>query len=89
MSTADIVQKLWNYCNALRDDGMSYGDYVEQLTYLLFLKMADERKKPPYVSASLPVRSTQASVHAQADGMSCGGYVKKLTYLLNFREVMV
>ena len=40
-----IVQKLWNYCNVLRDDGMSYGDYVEQLTYLLFLKMADERSK--------------------------------------------
>jgi type I restriction enzyme M protein len=38
-----VVQKLWNYCNILRDDGMSYGDYVEQLTYLLFLKMAHER----------------------------------------------
>ncbi len=48
MSSAAIVQKLWNYCNVLRDDGMSYGDYVEQLTYLLFLKMADERSKPPY-----------------------------------------
>ena len=47
MNTATIGQKLWNYCNALRDDGMSYGDYVEQLTYLLFLKMADERCKPP------------------------------------------
>jgi type I restriction enzyme M protein len=46
MSTSSIVQKLWNYCNVLRDDGMSYGDYVEQLTYLLFLKMADERTKP-------------------------------------------
>ena len=44
-STA-IVQKLWNYCNILRDDGLSYGDYVEQLTYLLFLKMADERSQP-------------------------------------------
>ena len=43
-----IVQKLWNYCNVLRDDGLSYGDYVEQLTFLLFLKMADERTKPPY-----------------------------------------
>jgi type I restriction enzyme M protein len=43
-----IVQKLWNYCNLLRDDGLSYGDYVEQLTYLLFLKMADERTRPPY-----------------------------------------
>ena len=43
-----IVQKLWNYCNVLRDDGISYGDYVEQLTYLLFLKMADEQTKPPF-----------------------------------------
>jgi type I restriction enzyme M protein len=48
MTSSAIVQKLWNYCNVLRDDGMSYGDYVEQLTYLLFLKMADERTKPPY-----------------------------------------
>ncbi len=46
--TQYIVQKLWNYCNILRDDGMSYGDYVEQLTYLLFLKMAHERMQPPY-----------------------------------------
>jgi len=51
MTPAAIVSKLWNYCNVLRDNGMSYGDYVpariscagkEQLTYLLFLKMADE-----------------------------------------------
>ena len=48
MTSSTIVQKLWNYCNVLRDDGMSYGDYVEQLTYLLFLKMADERTKAPY-----------------------------------------
>src|SRR3989338_6197110 len=47
--SSQIVQKLWNYCNVLRDDGMSYDDYVEQLTYLLFLKMADERTKAPYV----------------------------------------
>ena len=46
-STA-IVQKVWNYCNVLRDDGVSYGDYVEQLTYLIFLKMADEQTKPPF-----------------------------------------
>ena len=42
MTSSAIVQKLWNYCNVLRDDGMSYGDYVEQLTYLLYLKMAGE-----------------------------------------------
>ncbi|MEX2163169.1 MAG: class I SAM-dependent DNA methyltransferase [Sulfuricaulis sp.] len=52
MNTSSIVQKLWNYCNVLRDDGMSYGDYVEQLTYLLFLKMADERTKNPYKQKS-------------------------------------
>ena len=43
-----IVQRLWNYCNVLRDDGVSYGDYVEQLTYLVFLKMADEQTRPPF-----------------------------------------
>ncbi len=53
MNTSTLVQKLWNYCNVLRDDGMSYGDYVEQLTYLLFLKMADERAQPPYNQASI------------------------------------
>lgn len=48
-----IVQKLWNYCKVLRDDGLSYGDYVEQLTYLLFLKMADERTGPPWREESI------------------------------------
>ncbi len=48
MNSASSVQKLWNYCNVLRDDGMSYGDYVEQLTYLLFLKMADESSQARY-----------------------------------------
>jgi type I restriction enzyme M protein len=47
-----LVQKLWNYCTVLRDDGLSYGDYVEQLTYLLFLKMAHERTLPPLNEAS-------------------------------------
>ena len=56
MTSAAIVQKLWNYCNVLRDDGMSYGDYVEQLTFLLFLKMADERTKKPFDQKS-PVPS--------------------------------
>jgi type I restriction enzyme M protein len=40
--SSTIVQRLWKTCNVLRDDGMSYGDYVEQLTYLLFLKMDHE-----------------------------------------------
>jgi type I restriction enzyme M protein len=47
-AASNLVNKVWNYCNLLRDDGVSYGDYVEQLTYLLFLKMDYERTRPPY-----------------------------------------
>ena len=47
MISNSIVQILWNYCNVLRDDGLSYGDY-EQLTFLLFLKIADEQTRPPF-----------------------------------------
>ncbi len=52
-ASSAIVQKLWNYCNILRDDGLSYGDYIEQLTYLLFLKMAHERTQPPLNQSSI------------------------------------
>ena len=49
MTTASTIgQKLWNYCDVLRDAGLSYGDYLEQLTYLIFLKMMRERSQPPY-----------------------------------------
>lgn len=48
MNTASIVSKVWSFCNTLRDDGVSYGDYLEQLTYLIFLKMANEYSRPPY-----------------------------------------
>lgn len=46
--TSAIVSKVWSFCNVLRDAGVSYGDYLEQLTYLIFLKMAAEYAKPPY-----------------------------------------
>ncbi|MFO1519648.1 MAG: class I SAM-dependent DNA methyltransferase [bacterium] len=63
MNAQHITQKLWNYCNTLRDDGLSYGDYVEQLTYLLFLKMADERSKAPYNHPSpIPAKFNWASL---------------------------
>ncbi len=48
MSTAPIISKVWSFCTTLRDDGVGYGDYLEQLTYLIFLKMVDEYSKPPY-----------------------------------------
>ena len=48
MNTQSIVSKVWSFCDVLRDAGVSYGDYLEQLTYLIFLKMADEYSKPPY-----------------------------------------
>ncbi|MYH16859.1 MAG: SAM-dependent DNA methyltransferase [Gammaproteobacteria bacterium] len=48
MTTASIVSKVWSFCTTLRDDGVGYGDYLEQLTYLIFLKMADEYSRPPY-----------------------------------------
>lgn len=54
MSTNQIISKVWSFCNTLRDDGVSYGDYLEQLTYLLFLKMADEYTRPPY-NRQLPI----------------------------------
>ena len=46
--SSSIITKIWGMCGPLRDDGVSYGDYLEQLTYLIFLKMADEYAKPPY-----------------------------------------
>lgn len=48
MTTDSIISKVWSFCHTLRDDGVGYGDYLEQLTYLIFLKMADEYSKPPY-----------------------------------------
>jgi len=48
MTTDSIISKVWSFCTTLRDDGVGYGDYLEQLTYLIFLKMADEYGRPPY-----------------------------------------
>ena len=48
MTEATIISKIWNLANVMRDDGVGYGDYLEQITYLLFLKMVEELNKPPY-----------------------------------------
>lgn len=53
-NTSSVISKVWSFATVLRDDGVGYGDYLEQLTYLLFLKMADEFGKPPY-NRKLPI----------------------------------
>jgi type I restriction enzyme M protein len=53
-NASSIVSKVWAFCQTLRDDGVGYGDYLEQLTYLLFLKMADEYTKPPH-NRTMPI----------------------------------
>lgn len=62
--TSAIISKVWGMCNPLRDDGVSYGDYLEQLTYLIFLKMSDEYAKPPYKRATgIPEGYTWSDMH--------------------------
>ena len=53
-NTETIVSKVWSFADVLRDDGVGYGDYLEQLTYLLFLKLADGYTKPLY-NRELPI----------------------------------
>ncbi|HMR91823.1 MAG TPA: class I SAM-dependent DNA methyltransferase [Chitinophagaceae bacterium] len=63
--SSTVVQKVWSFCNTLRDDGVGYGDYLEQLTYLLFLKMADEYSKPPHNrKLAIPAKYTWESLTA-------------------------
>jgi type I restriction enzyme M protein len=65
---SDVVQKFWGFCHTLRHDGIDYGDYIEQITYLLFLKMADERgidlsriaEAEPRTDCSWPVLSDES-----------------------------
>lgn len=84
-----IVQKLWNYCNILRDDGLSYGDYVEQLTYLLFLKMDDERTKPPFGKKSeIPAKYNWQSL-LDKDGTELEAHYLELLQELGKREGII
>ena len=48
MNVDTIISRVWSFSHILREDGVPYGDYLEQLTYLIFLKMSDEYSKPPY-----------------------------------------
>lgn len=78
MSTEVIVNRVWNLCHTLRDDGVSYGDYLEQLTYLIFLKMIDEYNKPPYNRhISIPVQYNWQSLISKA-GSELGSHYGQL-----------
>ena len=87
--SATIVQKLWNFCNVLRDDGVSYGDYVEQLTYLLFLKLADEQTKPPFNKpATIPADLDWESLLNASGAELETQYVKILRELSNAQGLL-
>ena len=87
-----IVSKVWGMCNPLRDDGLSYQDYLEQLTYLIFLKMSDEYSRPPYNRATgipagcgwaarrFPVRPGMTAVNIR---------VKRILFILLFSGLRV
>ena len=75
--SAGVVQRLWNYCNVLRDDGVSYGDYVEQLTYLLFLKMEAEGAEHMDHASRIPEGLGWASLVAR-DGVDLESHYRHL-----------
>jgi type I restriction enzyme M protein len=89
MSSAPIVSKVWSFCNTLRDDGVGYGDYLEQLTYLIFLKMADEYAKPPYKRAvGIPAQYTWPSLKAKRGAELEGHYIELLPELGKRKDVL-
>ena len=61
--TQDIVAKLWNLCNVLKDDGVTYHQYVTELTYLLFLKMAEEQAQRTRYPKAIAGKTTKAKAH--------------------------
>jgi len=87
--SASLVQKVWNYCNVLRDDGVSYGDYVEQLTYLLFLKMADEQTKPPFNKPSIIPQGLDWQSLLEKDGAALEAHYRYILETLGKEKGML
>ena len=71
MTDSTIISKIWKLAGVLRDDGVGYGDYLEQITYLLFLKMADELNKPPYNKGLKFPKLKDVDGNEIADGEIC------------------
>jgi len=87
--SASLVQKVWNYCNVLRDDGVSYGDYVEQLTYLLFLKMADEQTKLPFSKSSTIPHGLDWQSLLERDGAALETHYRHILEILGKEKGML
>ena len=89
MMTETIVSKVWSFCHTLRDDGVSYGDYLEQLTYLIFLKMADEYSKPPYErDVGIPAQYAWPALKAKRGAELEGHYIELLRELGKRKDVL-
>lgn len=89
MNTEAIVSKVWNFCNTLRDDWVGYGDYLEQLTYLIFLKMVDEYNKPPYNrNISIPEGFDWQSLTSKKGASLEIHYIKLLQHLSNEKGML-
>lgn len=79
---SDVVARLWGFCHTLRHDGIDYGDYIEQITYLLFLKMADER------GLELPTDTSWAYLRKQSGTDLLDAYVEALRILGRERGIL-
>ncbi len=89
MTTAPIVSKVWSFCNTLRDDGVGYGDYLEQLTYLIFLKMAEEYSRPPYSrDVGVPGSYSWSSLKARRGAELEAHYIELLRALGQRKDVL-
>src|SRR6476660_10101404 len=81
-TTRDIVAKLWNLCHILRDDGITYNEYVTELTFLLFLKMLEETKKEDRLPKAYRWRELE-----NRDGLDQLDYYKRLLLDLGKTEI--
>ena len=89
MNADTIVSRVWSFCTTLRDDGVGYGDYLEQLTYLIFLKMADEYSKPPYNrDVGVPEKFNWNSLRSKKGAELEGHYITLLRELANKKGML-
>jgi type I restriction enzyme M protein len=88
-NSSAITQKVWSMCGVLYDDGVSYGDYLEQLTYLIFLKMADEYSKPPYKrNLGIPEKFTWSKLFSLSGAELENHYKKTLEALAKLGGIL-